>query len=186
MTLGTDVKGDNHEGLLERNAEDTKTGADQDFTPRTLIRAMVECARPEPGKTIADPALGTGGFFLAAHDFLTDPDTHALDKDKKAFLKHSALFGNEIVAGTRCCRAGIALHPQVIHRLAVVQGGICYVVTARTSLCLRSTFPCFLWLKAILEAIAAGHSQSGIDDTAVLELPTVKMKSNVLPIYRIR
>ena len=73
MMLGADVKGDIYGGLLERNAEDTKSGSGQYLTPRTLIRAMVECVRPEPGKTIADPACGTGGFFLATHDFLTDP-----------------------------------------------------------------------------------------------------------------
>ena len=65
VTMGADVKGDIYEGLLERNAEDTKSGAGQYFTPRALIRAMVQCVRPEPGKTIADPACGTGGFFLA-------------------------------------------------------------------------------------------------------------------------
>ncbi|WP_417240856.1 type I restriction-modification system subunit M [Celeribacter halophilus] len=111
VMLGADVKGDIYEGLLERNAEDTKSGAGQYFTPRALIRAMVECVRPEPGKTIADPACGTGGFFLAAHDFLTDPDNHALDKDQKAFLKHSTFFGNEIVAGTRrLCLMNMFLH----------------------------------------------------------------------------
>src|SRR6056297_1696969 len=111
VMLGADVKGDNYEGLLERNAEDTKSGAGQYFTPRALIRAMVECIRPEPGKTIADPACGTGGFFLAAHDFLTDPDNYALDKDQKAFLKHSTFFGNEIVAGTRrLCLMNMFLH----------------------------------------------------------------------------
>jgi len=54
--LGADVKGDIYEDLLERNAADTKSGAGQYFTPRALIRAMVECVRPEPGKTISDPA----------------------------------------------------------------------------------------------------------------------------------
>ena len=49
ITLGADVKGDIYEGLLEKNAEDTKSGAGQYFTPRALIRAMVECVRPEPG-----------------------------------------------------------------------------------------------------------------------------------------
>ena len=73
VTLGADVKGDIYEGLLERNAEDTKSGAGQYFTPRALIRAMVECVAPEPGKTIADPACGTGGFFLAAYDYLNTP-----------------------------------------------------------------------------------------------------------------
>ena len=82
--MGADVKGDIYEGLLEKNAEDTKSGAGQYFTPRALIRAMVECVRPEPGKTIADPACGTGGFFLAAYDFLTNRTTIELDKAQKA------------------------------------------------------------------------------------------------------
>jgi type I restriction enzyme M protein len=62
VTMGADVKGDIYEGLLEKNAEDTKSGAGQYFTPRALIRVMVQCLRPEPGKTIADPACGTGVF----------------------------------------------------------------------------------------------------------------------------
>src|SRR5579871_3266522 len=70
VTMGADVKGDIYEGLLEKNAEDTKSGAGQYFTPPALIKAMVECVRPEPGKMIADPACGTGGFFLAAYDFI--------------------------------------------------------------------------------------------------------------------
>ena len=65
--MGVDVKGEIYEGLLAKNAEDVKSGAGQYFTPRPLIRAMVQCVRPEPGKTIADPACGTGGFFLAAY-----------------------------------------------------------------------------------------------------------------------
>ena len=109
--LGADVKGDIYEGLLERNAADTKSGAGQYFTPRALIRAMVACVRPEPGGTIADPACGTGGFFLAAHNFLTDPHNYALDKDQKALLKHATFRGNEIVAGTRrLCLMNMFLH----------------------------------------------------------------------------
>ena len=54
---GADVKGKIYEGLLEKNAEDTKSGAGQYFTPRALIRAMVECVQPEPMKTIADPLV---------------------------------------------------------------------------------------------------------------------------------
>ncbi len=79
LMMGADVKGTIYEGLLEKNAEDTKSGAGQYFTPRALIRAMVECVRPEPGKTITDPACGTGGFFLAAYDFITHPDHYKLD-----------------------------------------------------------------------------------------------------------
>lgn len=100
-TMGADVKGKIYEGLLEKNAEDTKSGAGQYFTPRALIRAMVECVRPEPMKTIADPACGTGGFFLAAYDFIANPKNYSLNKEQKEFLKHKTFFGNEIVAGTR-------------------------------------------------------------------------------------
>lgn len=99
VLMGVKDKGDIYEGLLEKNAEDTKSGAGQYFTPRALIKAMVECVRPEPNKTIADPACGTGGFFLAAYDWLTE--NASLDKAQKQFLKYKTFAGNEIVAGTR-------------------------------------------------------------------------------------
>lgn len=99
LMMGVKDKGDIYEGLLEKNAEDTKSGAGQYFTPRALIKAMVECIAPEPGKTIADPACGTGGFFLAAYDYIVAH--HKLDKNQNKFLKYSAFFGNEIVAATR-------------------------------------------------------------------------------------
>ena len=111
VTMGADVKGDIYEGLLEKNAEDTKSGAGQYFTPRALIRAMVECVRPEPGKTIADPACGTGGFFLACYDFISNPKNYELDKKQKEFLKHNTFNGNEIVANTRrLCLMNMFLH----------------------------------------------------------------------------
>ncbi len=100
-TMGADIKGKIYEGLLEKNAEDTKSGAGQYFTPRALIRAMVACMRPEPNKTIADPACGTGGFFLAAYDFIASTQNYTLDREQKEFLKHKTFFGNEIVPGTR-------------------------------------------------------------------------------------
>jgi len=99
VIMGADVKGDIYEGLLEKNAEDTKSGAGQYFTPRALIWAMVECIRPEPQRAIADPSCGTGGFFLAAYDFLVK--NHQLDRDQKEFLKFQTFRGNEIVANTR-------------------------------------------------------------------------------------
>lgn len=99
VMMGVKDKGDIYEGLLEKNAEDTKSGAGQYFTPRPLIRAMVECVRPEPQRTIADPACGTGGFFLAAYDYITEH--HKLDKEQNRFLKYHTFYGNEIVAGTR-------------------------------------------------------------------------------------
>jgi type I restriction enzyme M protein len=109
VMLGADVKGDIYEGLLEKNAEDTKSGAGQYFTPRALIRTMIECVRPEPGKTIADPASGTGGFLLASYDFLVN--NYKLDKKQKEFLKHETFDGNEIVANTRrLCLMNMFLH----------------------------------------------------------------------------
>lgn len=111
IMMGADVKGDIYEGLLEKNAADTKSGAGQYFTPRPLIKAMVECMRPEPGKTIADPSCGTGGFFLAAYDFLTNPQNYQLDKAQKDFLKNETFAGNEIVANTRrLCLMNMFLH----------------------------------------------------------------------------
>jgi type I restriction enzyme M protein len=120
VTLGADVKGDIYEGLLEKNAEDTKSGAGQYFTPRAVIRAMVSCVRPEPGKTIADPACGTGGFFLAAYDFIADPKTFNLDKAQKAFLKHETFHGNEIVANTR----RLCLMNMFLHNIGEIDGGV--------------------------------------------------------------
>ncbi len=90
MMMDTDVKGDIYEGLLEKNAEDTKSGAGQYFTPRALIRAMVACVRPQPAKTIADSVCGTGGFFLAAYDYIAD--NYSLDKEQKKFLKYHAFL----------------------------------------------------------------------------------------------
>jgi type I restriction enzyme M protein len=98
-TMGADIKGEIYEGLLQKYAEDTKSGAGQYFTPRPLIKAMVVCIRPEPMKTIADPACGTGGFFLAAYDFIAN--NYPLTKEQKHFLKHQTFYGNEIVASTR-------------------------------------------------------------------------------------
>jgi len=109
VMLGADVKGEIYEGLLEKNAEDTKSGAGQYFTPRALIRAMVACVRPEPMKTIADPACGTGGFFLTAYDWLVA--NHSMNREEKEFLKHQTFSGNEIVANTRrMCLMNMFLH----------------------------------------------------------------------------
>jgi len=99
ILMGVKDKGDIYEGILEKNAQDTKSGAGQYFTPRPLIKAMVECLQPEPMKTIADPACGTGGFFLAAYDWIVE--NRNLDKEAAKFLKYETFFGNEIVAGTR-------------------------------------------------------------------------------------
>ena len=109
VSMSSDVKGEIYEGLLQKNAEDVKSGAGQYFTPRPLIRAMVKCLRPEPMKTIADPCCGSGGFFLAAQDFVAD--TYQLDREQKEFLKNETFYGNELVATTfKLCLMNLYLH----------------------------------------------------------------------------
>ena len=108
-SLSADVKGDAYEGLLQKNAEDVKGGAGQYFTPRPLIAAMVEVVAPQPGQAICDPACGTGGFLLAAHDYLARH--HALDRAQKKKLKGGTFFGIELVDSvTRLCAMNLLLH----------------------------------------------------------------------------
>ena len=108
-SLSADVKGDAYEGLLQKNAEDVKGGAGQYFTPRSLIAAMVEVVAPQPGDTICDPACGTGGFLLAAHDYLAKH--HTLDRAQKKQLKSGTFYGIELVDSvTRLCAMNLLLH----------------------------------------------------------------------------
>ena len=108
-SLSADVKGDAYEGLLQKNAEDVKGGAGQYFTPRPLIAAIVEVMAPQPNRTICDPACGTGGFLLAAHDYLAKH--HALDRAQKKQLKSGTLFGVELVDSVaRLCCMNLVLH----------------------------------------------------------------------------
>lgn len=97
--MGADVKGDAYEGLLERNAQDIKSGAGQYFTPRALIQAMVDCIAPKPGEVICDPACGTGGFLFTAHQYLTQHYPN-LTRDEKRHLKEGAFRGWELVQAT--------------------------------------------------------------------------------------
>jgi len=109
-TLEADVKGDAYEGLLAKNAEDLKSGAGQYFTPRPLIQAIVECVRPQPGEVITDPACGTGGFLLAAHDYIVASNPR-LDPDQRRHLKLEALRGGDIVDSVvRLCAMNLFLH----------------------------------------------------------------------------
>ena len=108
--MGADVKGDAYEGLLERNAQDIKSGAGQYFTPRALIQAMVECIAPKPGELICDPACGTGGFLFTAHQYLTQHYPN-LTRDEKRHLKEGAFRGWELVQATaRVCAMNLMLH----------------------------------------------------------------------------
>ncbi len=107
--MDIDVKGEIYEGLLQKNAEDIKSGAGQYFTPRPLIKAMVEVMQPKPGMTICDPACGTGGFFLAAHDYISQ--NYSLDEEQERFLKFSTFKGKDIVDSVvRLCVMNLYLH----------------------------------------------------------------------------
>ncbi|HNN54343.1 MAG TPA: N-6 DNA methylase [Pseudomonadota bacterium] len=91
--------GDLYEGLLEKNAEETKSGAGQYFTPRPLIECMVELTKPQPGERVQDPAVGTGGFLINADRYVkskTD-DYHDLPVAKQVFQRRDAFSGVELV-----------------------------------------------------------------------------------------
>lgn len=94
--LAADVKGDAYEGLLEKNAQDTKSGAGQYFTPRPLIEAIVECIAPRLGETICDPACGTAGFLLAAHDHIRRKNADMTPEEENALTTRS-IRGVELV-----------------------------------------------------------------------------------------
>jgi type I restriction enzyme M protein len=107
--VDADVKGDAYEGLLEKNASDTKSGAGQYFTPRPITWAMTEVMAPKLGQTIADPACGTGGFLLSAFDYITK--RYRLDREQLRFLRDHTFRGNEIVDNTaRLCAMNLFLH----------------------------------------------------------------------------
>ena len=90
LVMDGDVKGAIYESILEKNGQDKKSGAGQYFTPRSLIQAMVDVTCPKIGETVCDPACGTGGFLLAAYDFMK---TQSQDKGKQEFLRNKALSG---------------------------------------------------------------------------------------------
>lgn len=94
--LSDDLKGDAYEGLLEKNARDTKSGAGQYFTPRPLIEAIVQCVNPQLGEVVCDPACGTAGFLLAAHDHLRKSHPKMTAAQKKA-LATKSIRGVELV-----------------------------------------------------------------------------------------
>jgi type I restriction enzyme M protein len=91
--------GDLYEGLLERNASEKKSGAGQYFTPRPLIDSMVALLKPQPGELIQDPALGTGGFLIAADKYIKDQTDQLFDlpEKKQEFQRKQAFYGMELV-----------------------------------------------------------------------------------------
>jgi type I restriction enzyme M protein len=109
VRLDIDVKGEIYEGLLQKNAEDIKSGAGQYFTPRPLIKAIVDVIKPQPGATICDLACGTGGFILASHDYISKH--FSLDIEQKKSLRSKTFKGWEIVDNAaRLCAMSLYLH----------------------------------------------------------------------------
>ena len=98
-----DGLGDLYEGLLEKNATETKSGAGQYFTPRPLIDSIVALINPQAGETVQDPAAGTAGFLIAADAWIkakTD-NLYDLNEKQRTFQRNKAFIGMELVPGTR-------------------------------------------------------------------------------------
>jgi len=107
---GTDIKGDAYEELLSKGAEDIKSGAGQYFTPRALIQAMVDCVRPTVRDSVVDPAAGTGGFLLAAHEYASR-HAETLTPTERRHLRDTFVHGVELVDGTaRLAAMNLILH----------------------------------------------------------------------------
>ena len=110
-SLAADVKGDIYEGLLAKSAQESPKGAGQYFTPREVIRAIVDVMQPGPADTVCDPACGTGGFLLAAHDHVLREHGSTLDPDQKRHLRRNFVQGMDIVPATaRLCIMNLYLH----------------------------------------------------------------------------
>ncbi|GGX83183.1 N-6 DNA methylase [Massilia dura] len=120
-----DGLGDLYEGLLEKNASETKSGAGQYFTPRPLIDAIVKVIKPQPGETVQDPAAGTAGFLIAADRYIKDQtdDLYKLNERERKFQRSQAFLGMELVPGTR----RLALMNCLLHGMEGDDEGVVHV-----------------------------------------------------------
>nr|WP_057930008.1 N-6 DNA methylase [Burkholderia ambifaria] len=120
-----DGLGDLYEGLLQKNANETKSGAGQYFTPRPLIDSIVHIIKPQYGETIQDPAAGTAGFLIAADAFIkaqTD-DLYDLTEKQRAFQRNKAFLGMELVSSTR----RLALMNCMLHGMEGDEEGVVHI-----------------------------------------------------------
>lgn len=123
-----DGLGDLYEGLLEKNASETKSGAGQYFTPRPLIDSIIRCIKPQPGEVIQDPAAGTAGFLIAADAYIkqhTD-DLYELNDKERSFQRNKAFIGIELVPGTR----RLALMNTLLHGMEGDEEGVVHLGNA--------------------------------------------------------
>ncbi|MBW3164594.1 N-6 DNA methylase [Ferrimonas balearica] len=123
-----DGLGDLYEGLLEKNAGETKSGAGQYFTPRPLIDSMVRCIQPQAGEVIQDPAAGTAGFLIAADTYIKDQtdDLFDLSPEQSKFQKNKAFVGVELVPNTR----RLALMNTLLHGMEGDDEGVVHLGNA--------------------------------------------------------
>jgi type I restriction enzyme M protein len=107
---GTDIKGDAYEELLSKGASDKGSGAGQYFTPRALIQAIVDVVRPTVHDTVVDPACGTGGFLLVAHEYAAE-GAASMTPTERDHLRDGLVRGFELVDGTaRLAAMNLLLH----------------------------------------------------------------------------
>jgi type I restriction enzyme M protein len=104
-SLGVDIKAAAYEGLLEKAASEGKKGAGQYFTPRVLIQSIVRCMQPDPRARpdfkISDPACGTGGFLVAAYEWLVAQTKGALDRETAKRVRRGTYYAQELVPRPR-------------------------------------------------------------------------------------
>lgn len=107
--------GNLYEGLLEKNANEKKSGAGQYFTPRVLIDVMTRLIKPQAGERCNDPACGTFGFMIAAHRYVSEKtdDFFDLDADMAEFERKEAFTGVELVHDTH----RLALMNAMLHNM---------------------------------------------------------------------
>ncbi|MFJ2517537.1 N-6 DNA methylase [Cellulosimicrobium cellulans] len=109
-SAGTDINGDAYELLLAKGASDKGSGAGQYFTPRAVIAAMVDCVQPTVADSVVDPACGTGGFLLGAHEYASR-GAESMTPPEREHLRNGFVHGTELVDGTaRLAAMNLLLH----------------------------------------------------------------------------
>jgi type I restriction enzyme M protein len=114
---GTDLTGDAYEELLAKGASDQKSGAGQYFTPRALVQAIVDCVRPTISDTVVDPACGTGGFLLMAHECVAR-GAGEMTPVERDHLRDGLVTGFELVDNT----ARLAAMNMLLHGIGAANG----------------------------------------------------------------
>lgn len=108
--MDVDIKGEIYEGLLEKNAQETKSGAGQYFTPRPLIDCVVKVIQPKPGETVGEPACGTGGFILGIQKYILK-NNRTMNRHQNKILSEDTFYAWDIVSEViRLCAMNMFIH----------------------------------------------------------------------------